>query len=150
MRKVIIGILLLSCIGCVTVRIPKYLKDEFPYKRKYYANFDNTLDATMQALKELGWSVSDTSHPAVFEQDVLEGEDQSKQILLFTDVRQTPLLLSSRYMSLNVYVWSAGNSTDVEIRYMAMTPALFKSVQSYKNDPVVYKVFNRISGILEK
>ncbi|MFH1360525.1 MAG: hypothetical protein ABIJ41_05755 [Candidatus Omnitrophota bacterium] len=150
MKKVICLILFMVCAGCVTVKIPKYLRDEFPYEKKYYASYEDTLNATLEALKNLGWKISDTSHPAVFEQEGLIPGEESKQILIFTNVRQTPLLLSSRYMSLNIYVWSLNKSTDVEIRYFSVTPALFKSIQSYKNDPVVEKIFNRISELLEK
>ena len=150
MKKFWIFFLLIWCVGCMTVKIPKYLKDEFPYKHKFYASFDDTLDATIQALNDSGWKVADTSHPAVFEQGIARSDVENKQILLFTDVRQTPLLLSSRYMSLNVYIFSSDETTDVEVRYMAVTPVLFRSAETYKNDPVVNKVFDRIETILEK
>ena len=67
MRKMIWILLLLMCAGCVTVKVPKYLKDEFPYKKKFYASFEDALTATQRALKEAGWHVSDISSPTVFE-----------------------------------------------------------------------------------
>jgi len=51
-------------------------------------------------------------------------------------------------MSLNVYVREIGEGADVEIRYLAITPVLFKDTKSYRNDAVVNKVFNRIDSLL--
>ena len=151
MKKILLCFLLLSCFGCVTVKMPKYLKDEFPYQKKFYASYDDTLTATMDALKGLGWEISETSHPSVFEHGQLSEAEGARQILIFTEIRQTPLFLSSRYMSLNVYVRMAGNeSTDVEIRYVSVTPMLFKNSQSYKNEGVVQNVFDRISELLNQ
>ena len=150
MKKFLWLVVLISCVGCVTVKIPKYLQDQFPYKKKFYANFDDTLTATQQALKEAGWRITETANPSVFEQGPSATDASAKQILLFTEVRQTPLFLSSRYMSLNIYVRQAADGTDVEIRYISFTPALFKNIQSYKNDVVVYKIFDKTSEILER
>ncbi len=149
MKRILILLMVVFLSSCVTVKFPRYLKDEFPYKKQYDASFDKTYQATTQALKELGWAIKDTSYPAVFEQKALSGYKDSRQVLIFTDIRQTPLLFSTRYMGLNIYVWSKGNQTEVEIRYLAMTPVLFKSTQSYKNDAVVSKIFKRIGRILQ-
>jgi len=151
MKKIWLGAaLFIVCAGCVSVKIPKYLKDEFPYKKKFYASFDETLTATQQALLDNGWHISDMSSPSVFEQDQAPLDPQGKQILIFTEMRQTPIVLTSRYMSLNVYLLSADNSTDVEIRYLAITPMLFKNMENYKNDAVVNKIFDRITELVKK
>ncbi|MFA5060478.1 MAG: hypothetical protein WC676_07625 [Candidatus Omnitrophota bacterium] len=151
MKKILSIAMALLLAGCVTVKIPKYLQDEFPYKKQYFHNFDDTLAATTKALENLGWRISETTHPSVFEHGPDTQESGPRQVLIFTEVRQTPLILSSRYMSLNVYLKQAdGNSTDVEIRYVSVMPVLFKSVQNYKNDSVVYKIFDQISELLEK
>ena len=149
MKKIVwIGLLLIWTTGCVTVKIPKYLKDEFPYKKTFYFNFDDTLKSTQLALKDMGWRISDVSNPTVFEQN--QTSDKSvRQVLIFTEVRQTPLIFSSRYMSLNIYVRSLDNkSTDVEIRYLSVTPIVFTSAESHKNDAVIEKIFHRISQLL--
>ena len=148
MKKTIFLLVVALLAGCVSVKVPKYVADKSPYKKKFYADFETTFAAAQEALKEGGWKISDVKHPSVFEQGaVLEGEE--KQALIFTEIRQTPLFLSSRYMSLNVFVRPADNGTEVEIRYLSVVPALFKNRESYKNDAVVNKVFNRISEILE-
>ena len=150
MKRLAWVVLLIACAGCVTVKIPKYLKDESPYKKKFYASFDKTFAATKQALQDTGWKVTETSSPAVFEQSPSATEKGQKEILIFTEVRQTPLILSSRYMGVNVYLRSADNSTDVEIRYISVMPMLFKNAETYKNDLVVNKIFERISQLLGK
>ena len=65
-------------------------------------------------------------------------------------MRQTPLVLSSRYTSLNIYLQEIDNGTNVEIRYLSVVPMVFKSTQNYKNDGLVYAIFDRISELLEK
>ena len=149
MKKIWWFLVFVMCTGCVTVKIPKYLKDGFPYKKKFYATFDNTLTATKQALKETGWKITEMANPSTFEQDQ-SVNSKVKQILIFTEIRQTPLILSSRYMSLNLYLRSLEDATDVEIRYISVMPMLFKNSENYKNDDVVNKIFDRISQLLEK
>ncbi len=134
--------------GCVTVKIPKYLPTDSSYKKRYFSSFDDVLAATKQALVDTGWKISDMASPSVFEQDA-SAQGPGKQILIFMDIRQTPLILSSRYMSINVYLRSVDDGTEVEIRYMSVMPALFKSLKSYKNDAVVNKIFDRIAQFLE-
>ena len=149
MKKLILCALLLSCTGCVTVKIPKYLKNEFPYTKKFYSDFDKVSKATLKALSDLGWRISEMSNPAVFEQD-LASDSQRKQVVIFTEIRQTPLILSSRYMSLNIYLRAVDDGTDMEIRYISVTPILFKNVENYKNDAVVNKIFTHIANELKE
>ncbi len=146
MKKMWIGLLLVFIVGCVTVKIPKYLSSESPYKQKFNTNFDVTFTATIQALKELGWKVSDTANPSSFEQNSV-GEE-TKQMLIFTEMRQTPLIIFSRYMSINLYVLPTDSGTEIEIRYMSVTPVFFTTLKSFKNDDVVNRIFGRISKII--
>ena len=147
MKKITVLLAVLFLAGCVSVKIPKYLQDKFPYKKKFYADFETTLKAAEQALRDTGWKISETANPGAFEQGDLSG-NEAKQILIFTEVRQTPLILSSRYMNLNVFVRTADNGTEVEIRYASVVPVVFQGRENYKNDAVVEKVFNRISELL--
>ena len=147
----IIGFIILIFFfsGCMTVKVQKYLEDKAPYQKKFYAAYDKTLATTREALQEMGWRISETANPSVFEQSQATAED--KQILLFTEVRQTPFIFSSRYSHLNVYIKFAGdNTTDVEIRYLAVTPMIFKNSKNYKNNDAVNKIFKRISQLLEQ
>ena len=150
MKKLFLVLVAILFAGCVTVKIPKYLQDKSPYQKKYYVGYEETLAATRQALFDSGWKVSEVTSPMAFEQGEITKEDDKKQALIFTEVRQTPLLLSSRYLSVNVYVRAADEGTDVEIRYLGVTPMLFKNAQNFKNDAVVNKIFDRISELVEK
>lgn len=150
MKKTILVLLLFFCVGCISVKVPKYLPDQFPYKKTYYASFDDTLKAALQALNDLGWRTTEMTSPSVFEQNLSSADASLKQVLIFTEVRQTPLILSSRYMSINVYVRAIQDGTEVEVRYISVVPVLFKNVKGYRNTGVVDKIFKRISELLEK
>ena len=151
MKKILFILLLLSCAGCVSVRIPRYLEDSSTYIKKFYAPFAETFDATQKTLQEQGWVISDTADPAIYEQTANYDSKRGKQTLIFTKTRQTSLLLFSRYTNLNVYVRSLdSSSTEVEIRYHSVTPLFLKSLQSTKNDHFVDKLFKLIAQSLEK
>jgi hypothetical protein len=144
MRKLIIWSLALFLFGCVTVKVPKYLQEEFPYRQDFYANFDQTYNATIGALKELGWKITETTSPAVFNP---QESGKQKQVLIFTEIKQTPLFLASAYASLNAYLREIDNQyTEVEIRYILVMP-FFKS---YQNDALVDKIFDKIKENLKK
>ena len=142
--------LLIVCTCCVTVKMPRYLKDDHPYKKQYESGFDQVMTAATQALKDLGWAVSGTADPSVFEQSQVDSSKKVKQILLFTEMRQASLVLPWRYMSLNVYVFEADRGAGVEIRYASVLSVLFFNMKSYQNDDAVNKVFKRISELLKK
>jgi hypothetical protein len=130
--------------GCVTVKVPKYLEEDFPYRQDFYANFDTTFNATSSALKELGWKITETTSPSVFNP---QETSPRKQVLIFTEIRQTPLFLASAYASLNAYLREIDEKyTQVEIRYILVMP-FFKS---YQNDAMVDKIFNKIKQNLKK
>ena len=144
MKKIFLVALGIFCIGCVTVEIPRYIKEESPYRKTYYASFEEVLLAVTNALEETGWRVSELTNPSIYEEDKQIDESKGKQGLVFTEMRQTPLFLASRYLNLNVFLRSDGQTTDVEIRYMATTPTLFKTMTNHKNDAVVNKIFKHI------
>ena len=67
MKKILLGLLLVVCAGCTTVYIPAYVQDVNPYKKRFYANHDRSLAATMQALNETGWEIEGRMDPAIYE-----------------------------------------------------------------------------------
>jgi len=144
MKKIITALVILFLMGCVTVKVPKYLKEEFPYRQDFYANFDRTFNATSDALKQLGWKITETTTPTVFDPRIT---DHKKQILIFTEIKQTPLFLASAYSSLNAYLREIDEKyTQVEIRYILMMP-FFKT---YQDDALVDKIFEKIKDNLNK
>lgn len=146
MKKVLTVVLCVFCFcGCATVDIPGYVKDENPYKHKVYANFDQTLAATMETLDDFGWVVTKTTKPSVFEQGYsLEEKDQ--RIIILTETRKTSLFLASRYARINVLISRLDQEeTEIELRYMTVNSVLFKTFRSYKKDAAV----ERMLGVIE-
>ena len=146
----IAGVLICACAGCVSVQIPQYLQDKYPYKKEFYADYEETLAAVKKILKSSGWTISGTSDPSVYEENSQNKYSQAQKILIFTQEKQTSMLLFSRYTQLNIYVRALKNSTEVEIRYEAITPFPFKQFRSYRNDSFINKLFNLIAERLEK
>ena len=139
-----------ALMGCASVTIPNYIRDEHPYRKTFYASFDTVLDAAVHALEDSGWKVAKTTEPSVFERNKDADKPGVKQILLFTDVRQTALIFGTRYARMNIYLQSAAdNSTEVELRYLTVTSASLKNFQNYRNDRYAEKFFGRIESLLK-
>ena len=141
--------LVLLC-GCVSISIPQYLKDKHPYKKKFFAGFAETHEATRAALREAGWIITEEADPRTFERDESYDEQNGQQVLIFTEEKQLARILYSRYYKLNVLVRSLAEGTEVEIRYLSITPVLFYKKEQYKNDGLVNAVMNLISKKLEQ
>ncbi|MFA5087443.1 MAG: hypothetical protein WC552_00245 [Candidatus Omnitrophota bacterium] len=150
MKKFLLILLaFLTCSGCVSARIPKYLGNDFPYKQRFYFSFEQVVSATQETLKDLGWQIEETADPAVYEQVFsLPGADK-KQILIFTSIRQTPLFIGTRYAKMNIFLGESGdNNTEMEIRYLTVNSVLFKNFESYKNESAVKRILEHISKSL--
>jgi hypothetical protein len=147
MRKVLSVFLLLALGGCASVTIPNYIQDKYPYKRTFYAPFDQVREAAVQTFGEFGWTIGKESEPALFERERESGS--SKQTLLFTEIRQTSFFVGSRYARLNAYLRAtADHETEVEIRYLTVTSVPFKRFHHYKNDRAIERIFRHIEGKL--
>ncbi|HBR14706.1 MAG TPA: hypothetical protein DD723_04065 [Candidatus Omnitrophica bacterium] len=150
MRRIIYILIFLTFTGCATISVPNYIKDQNPYKKTYYSNFSDVLKATTEALEEAGWKVVNTSDPSVFEGNKASDDPQVKQLLLFTDIRQTSLFFATRYARINAYVLSGGNqTTELELRYITVTSVLFKKFYSYKKDRFVEHLLKTIEKKLQ-
>ena len=134
----------------MSIQIPSYIQDKNPYKREFYAGFDETLTATKNVLKNWEWTITRTADPSVFEETPQDKNVQGKEILLFTGSKQTSLFLFSRYTQLNIYLRALKNTTEVEVRYSAVIPLSFKQFRSYRNNRFVKKFFGQIARQLEK
>ena len=144
MKKILSSFLLLTLVGCASIHIPNYIQDKNPYKRTFYAQYNEVRETTVQALKKFGWTIEKETEPSLFERQRGSGGDE-RQILLFTKIRETSLFVGSRYARINVYLRAAANNeTEVEIRYLTVTSAMFKSFNSYKNDRAVERIFKHI------
>jgi hypothetical protein len=128
--------------GCTTVQVPNYIKSDRPYIRKMYGDFSK-IDATVRnVLVRHGWKIQSEARPSVYE----HGSDESgRDILLFTKVKQHPMILYSSYTHLNVLIHEITEGAEVEIRYSKVTPLFFKHFTSTRND----KLANRLLDAIE-
>ena len=147
MRKALLGIVsLLFLSGCTAAVLPQYLSDKHPYKKEFFAGYDESVAAARMALDELGWKVSGEGDPMTYER---QSSPSEKRIILFSEIRQTPLFLGTRYAKLNVMVRGIQDKTEIEIRYVTVTSVPFKSIQTYKNDATVQRIFEHIAKHLK-
>lgn len=147
MKRFRVFALLFFLSGCASVIIPNYVKDEHPYQKKFYADFDIVSKAAVQTLMDLGWEVSRTGDPSVFEESQIK---EGRQTLIFTEVRQTALFFATRYARMNIYLRAGtGNTTDAELRYLTMTSLPFKGFNNYRNDRFAQKFFAHLEALLE-
>ena len=149
MKKIVLIVCMAVLTGCSTIDIPQYLQDKNPYQKTFYKSFDKTLEATRQALAELGWKVAKETQPSVYERNRVVEEGEGQAILIFTDVRRTPFFLGSRYARLNIYLRGGEKVAEVEIRYLTISSLTFKTFRSYKNDAATERIFKKIEEKLE-
>lgn len=149
-KRILFWISVFTVMGCASVTIPNYIRDEHPYHKKFYAPFDTVLEAAVHALEDSGWQVTKRTDPSVFERNKDAGTSGVQQILLFTDVRQMPLFVGTRYARMNIYLQStAENTTEIELRYLTITSVSLKNFQNYRNDRFAEKFFARIETLLK-
>ncbi|MGE0269096.1 MAG: hypothetical protein AB7S78_11655 [Candidatus Omnitrophota bacterium] len=151
MRRRFLSLLMTGCLlGCSTVNVPKYIKDENPYKQVLYANFEKTLEATTKALNEAGWEIVSMSDPNVFEHSAIK-DPNGKQLLLFSDIKDLPLFLGTRFARVNIYLRSTSqpNETEVEIRYLTVNSIAFAEFKNYKHPIASERIFTVIKNYIK-
>ncbi|MDD3374781.1 MAG: hypothetical protein PHY73_03535 [Candidatus Omnitrophica bacterium] len=146
---VFLGLLFVISSGCVTVKMPQYISPEKSYQRSFYAGYKEALNATIVALEKTGWKISKETHPFVFEKDEMSRDNEIRQVLILTNIRQKAMLLGSRYTTINVLVRESGQKTNIEIRYFSTLSTAIKNFDSYQNDSLVDQIFKLIADQLE-
>ncbi len=144
------GICILFFIGgCASISIPDYIKDENPYKHKFYASFEDVYREALSVLDAEGWKVEKESNPMVFERNE-SGAGLNKQTLIITEVRPVALFLGTRYARLNMYLRESKQKdvTEIEIRYISINSTPVKTFQNYKHNHAVHRMFDKIEGNL--
>jgi len=149
MRKIYYTVLFVFMLGCTTATIPNYLPDIKPYTKRFYADYDVTLKTIIRSLEDLGWAIEKKANPIVYEQNIVDSPGKN-QILIITNVRQTPMFLGTRYARINILLSSIDNISDIEIRYVTITALPFKSLRSYENKSAVERIFDHIKKSLEE
>jgi len=149
-KKFVIFLLLFALVGCTSIIIPNYIQDKNPYKKIFYASYDDSLKATLQTMEDLGWIVIETADPSVYERYRETVQEYAQQILIFTDLRQISLFVGSRYAKLNVYLRTApDDATEVEIRYLTINSTFLKSFYDYRSDAAVQRIYDHIEKLLK-
>ena len=145
-----IGLLIFIVIltGCVSVQVTDYIKDNHPYTRKIIGDYENIIDTVKVVLFKEGWQIQAIANPSVYERRV-GGEDESKDVLFLTGVKQYPKILYSTYTHLNVIVCAVAEGADVEIRYEALTPVRIKQFRDVRNDKLANRLLDNIEKELE-
>ena len=147
MKKFIL-FLAIFLVGCTSVNIPNYIPDKYPYKKTIYGDYGKVLKATEQALDEFGWAITSRADPSVFERSASDDQHLTKQTLIFTKVRETSLVVGSRYARLNAYVRSTDDkSCEVEIRYVTISSTSVKNFYNYRKDHLIERMFKRIEEL---
>lgn len=147
MRKIflsIVSVVFLS--GCTAAVLPQYLSDKHPYKKEFFVEYGASVASVKTALAELGWTVAGEGKPDVYERTV---EQNDNSIIIFSEIRQTPMFLGTRYAKLNVLVRGIQDKTEIEIRYVTVTSIPFRNIQNYKNDATVKRIFDHIARHLK-
>ena len=149
-KKFFLLLIIFMLSGCTTVNIPNYIQDKNPYKQTYTASFENVLMAASKALEHSGWVVTNKYDPAVFEQNKELNFSGAKQLMLSTNVRQTPFIFGTRYGRVNAYIRTIDEkSTEVEMRYVTVTSIPFKNFNSYRNDRAIKHILDSIEKIIK-
>ncbi len=149
LRKILFMVCVVTLAGCSTIDIPQYIQDKYPYQKTLYKSFDKTLEATRQALTDLGWTIDKEVQPSIYERNRVVEEGEGQATLIFTDVRRTPFILGTRYAHLNIYLRGGEKVTEVEIRYLTLNSLAFKTFRHYKNDAATERIFKKIEENLE-
>ena len=147
MKKLFI-LAIIFLVGCTSVSIPNYIPDSHPYKKTFYGDFGKVLTATEETIKAYGWNITGRADPSVFERNNGDDSHLTKQVLLFTKIRETSLVVGSRYARLNAYVRSAGDNTcEVEFRYVTVSSTSVKNFYNYRKDHMIDRMFKRIENL---
>jgi hypothetical protein len=134
--------------GCMTVRIPEYIKADHPYSRKIYGDYGKIMAAVRNVIVHSGWKVQSEGDPTVYER-AQEGS-AAQDVLIFTNVKQHSMLLYSSYTHLNVYVHAIAEGAQVEVRFQKVTPLLFKQFYRTRNDKLAERLLRDIEqAVLE-
>lgn len=142
MKKVVVFVWLLSlCFsGCVSLNIPAYIKDMHPYKKTFYASYEDVLARAVESVELVGWRTTDSMDPAIFERHVVTLGAHHSQVLLLAVTQG-----QGKNVRLNVYVREIGaQATEVEVRYLRLISLGFKNVIRYKNDRLAQRLFELI------
>jgi hypothetical protein len=143
-KPVILFLGLIFLFGCSPLNIPDYIKADRPYVRKMSGDYNRIIDAIKDVFYQEGFLIQSEEQPADYERRE-GGEDQTRDLLLFTEVKRRFKILFTTYVHWNIFVHATADGAEVDLRYEAYTPGFFKA--SSKQNP---KAANRILDAIEQ
>lgn len=136
--------------GCVSLHTPAYInRADHPYTREFYAGFEKVTESVIYVLKKRGWAVAEEAEPSLYERDVRYENNGYQNLLVMTVPRRSNHLVTSTFSRLNVFIHSLGNTTQVEIRYEAITPFI-KHWTSVRNDRLGQRLLDAMGDEISK
>lgn len=144
--RILLAGMLIGGAGCASTRLPLYLQDRGAASRRFYADYEQALQAIQDTLAEEGWQVEKQVSPSVYEQNRYNDLDDH-QLLILTSRRTAPGWTGRRYGRLNVYLRSKAGISEVEIR--ALSVHAWIRLRRYGNPADVKKIFDGITRRLQ-
>jgi hypothetical protein len=137
---------LLTTVGCASVQVQDYIKADHPYVRRVSGDFDKIVSSVKLAFGEEGFMIQSEGEPSDYERRD-GGEDQSKDVLLFTEVKRRSRILYSTYVHWNIFIHANADGAEIDLRYQAYTPHSIKpySTSNYK---AAQRLLNKIEQSL--
>ena len=149
-KEIMVLFVILFGGGCVSIDIPKYIPDNHPYKKKFYASFDEVSKVTRGTLQDNGWKIESTSDPAIYERTKLVGNKPGRQIVIFTKIRQTSLVIGTKYARINAFLWTGSDSSiELELRYITVSSIPLKTFYNYRKDSAIESLLKQIEKRLQ-
>ena len=150
MRRVAWVLMLCILAGCSSVILPNYITDRHPYKRRLDSSFEQTVSATKEALKDMGWGIKEEKDPGIYERSWRLNDPSIKHVLIFTEYSKSNYFVHSKNTVINAYVREiAGGSCDVELRYLSVSTYSFKKFFDYRNDHLINQIYKSIEEKLQ-
>lgn len=153
MKKIFFLLLPALLIGCVTIKMPETIQEDFAYKKVFKSDFEKSIKAAAASLEDFGWKVSDISRSKLIKQDRTPDKSTIYLAYILTEIKQTQLFLTSAYSTFNVRVEPIDDAqTEIAIRYLSVMPIppFYNKKISYKNDKLVDKIYSDIEKYLSK
>lgn len=147
LRKVIAGGLSIFMTGCAPLSLPRYIPSRNVETQRFYAGYERVLPAVRQAMQEMGWQVAQEADPNVFE--IGNADHQADQAILFiSEPRPGQALWGSRQARLNIYIYSQGEVSDMEIRRLEVRRGWILRARRFGAPDEIQDFFARVRGLL--
>jgi|GEM_PF-5124096 len=147
LRKVIAGGLLVFMTGCAPLSLPRYIPSRNVETQRFYAGYERVLPAARQAMQEMGWQMAQEADPNIFE--IGNADNQADQaILIISEPRPERALWGSRQARLNIYIYSQGEVSDMEIRRLEVCRGWILRTRRFGAPDEIQAFFKRVRDLL--